>query len=100
MRLDSPALARIAGPPPHRVAHFSQPNMPILPQAAVVTWAALGCLASSLHGASIELTYIREILCAPTNAPVDYVVSSNGLPGQFLVPTVRSRLFHSVPPYF
>src|SRR5262245_38901121 len=75
--------------------------MPILPQSAVVVaWTALGCLASSLNGANIELTYIREILSATTNASVNLVISSNGLPGQFLVPTVSSRFFKSVPPYF
>src|SRR5262245_57132387 len=74
--------------------------MPILPQSAVLAWAALGCLASSLNGAGIELTYIREVLYATTNASVDFVISSNGLPGQFLVPTVSSRFFKSLPPYF
>jgi hypothetical protein len=74
--------------------------MRILPQSAVVAWAVLGCLASPSNGASIELTYIRQFLDAPTNAPVDHVVSSNGSPGQFLVPTVSSRSFYSVPPYF
>src|SRR5881396_3755881 len=75
-------------------------RMPTLRKSAVVAWAALGCLASPLHGAGIELTYVCEFLCMGTNGPVGSVVASNGLPGRFLVPTASSRAFYSVPPYF
>jgi len=75
-------------------------RMPTLRKSAVVAWAALGCLASPLNGAGIELTYVREFLCMGTNCPVGSVVASNGLPGRFLVPTASSRAFYSVPPYF
>ena len=75
-------------------------RMPTFRKAAVLAWAALGCLASPLNGAGIELTYVCEFLCMGTNCPVGSVVASNGLPGRFLVPTASSRAFYSVPPYF